>query len=448
MFFSNFSNRISSKFSSFSLRPCPACFRPNKNSISISSPPSPPSPPPHHHIINNYNNNNNNNYNIPSRRTFFSWFRLPDHSNEKFYEHVEQISSTFHKKCPYYLFARPGIYKLSNNRNGKIYVGLSLNMQRRIRNHLLDAFNFKYYYLHASQEKKTDKKAPILNFSKGPRKVFPKQDFVVSLDDDDDDDDHSIDDASEIEKIIQVQESDPTNASAPSTDILVNKRKKLTKFYRASDIIYDDDDDDDEDEDDEENDRDYKRYLAKREKEHYDYILFHQKSIAESNKRIEQQHFFQNVSREEQELEQLEFEQEIENQKNWEQKRGFASSSPSYSSASTSHAAPSAPPHPPPPPPPPFFQTTKFDKQSRRSESFSLVSKAIARADFDFSFSVLDSLAPRRHMSVLDQENLKRLLKTKEDYWIETLHSFRSDVGYNIQRSRRFRNHLADIKQK
>ncbi len=72
-----------------------------------------------------------------------TWFKSKN-ENPEFFEHLSKIMDQFSIWCPYRKFSRPGIYKLINNSNGKIYIGLSLNMRDRIKRHVMDAFVYKY----------------------------------------------------------------------------------------------------------------------------------------------------------------------------------------------------------------------------------------------------------------------------------------------------------------
>lgn len=77
------------------------------------------------------------------QRNLITWFKSQN-ENPEFFDHLSKIMDKFNIWCPYRKFSRPGIYKLINNTNGKIYIGLSLNMRDRIKRHVMDAFIYKY----------------------------------------------------------------------------------------------------------------------------------------------------------------------------------------------------------------------------------------------------------------------------------------------------------------
>lgn len=94
-------------------------------------------------------------FNIQKRHV--NWWRsptedtIPKETVDAFYSAMEKTSFHFHKICPYIKFGRPGIYKLTNNKNGMIYVGMSVNMYFRIKQHVKDGFNYKYAEIKTNQ---------------------------------------------------------------------------------------------------------------------------------------------------------------------------------------------------------------------------------------------------------------------------------------------------------
>jgi hypothetical protein len=86
---------------------------------------------------------------IPQKR-YFNWFKFPTPvpgktaNTQAFYKHLDYCTYGFDQICPLDKFSVPGIYKLTNRKDSKIYIGMSLNVRKRIKQHLQDAFRYKY----------------------------------------------------------------------------------------------------------------------------------------------------------------------------------------------------------------------------------------------------------------------------------------------------------------
>ncbi|KAL0489719.1 UvrABC system protein C [Acrasis kona] len=76
----------------------------------------------------------------------FNWFKFPSSStsNPLFYKHLDLYTDGFNKICPYKEFSHPGIYKITNRKNGMMYIGMSLDIRKRIKQHIRDAFLYRY----------------------------------------------------------------------------------------------------------------------------------------------------------------------------------------------------------------------------------------------------------------------------------------------------------------
>lgn len=74
----------------------------------------------------------------------FNWFHAPQH-NDAFYKHYMNYLVQFARICPKRKFAKPGIYKLCNSKDSKVYIGQSVDMYHRMKQHVMDAFRFKYH---------------------------------------------------------------------------------------------------------------------------------------------------------------------------------------------------------------------------------------------------------------------------------------------------------------
>ncbi len=78
----------------------------------------------------------------------FNWFKFPTPKprigvdRNAFDKHVN-LCMTIDTQLPP-TFSAPGIYKLKNNKNGMFYIGMSLNMKKRIKSHFMDAFRYRY----------------------------------------------------------------------------------------------------------------------------------------------------------------------------------------------------------------------------------------------------------------------------------------------------------------
>jgi hypothetical protein len=69
---------------------------------------------------------------------------IPVENVNKFNIALNKTMINFSKECPYRKFSKPGIYKLINNRNNMVYIGMSVDMYKRIKQHMKDAFHYKY----------------------------------------------------------------------------------------------------------------------------------------------------------------------------------------------------------------------------------------------------------------------------------------------------------------